>query len=60
MPAKSRAQQRFFAMCMHEPRHARGKCPDMSKDKMREFAETKHAGLPRKKGTRSAPRRKAR
>ena len=62
MPARSRAQQRFFAMCMHQPRHARGKCPDMSRTKMKEFAETKHRGLPEKVRTRSATprRRKAR
>lgn len=48
MPAKSKAQQRFFAMCMHQPRHARGKCPSMPREEMRKFAETEHKGLPNK------------
>jgi len=28
MPYESGAQRRFFKMCEHTPRHARGKCPD--------------------------------
>lgn len=59
MPARSKAQQRFFAMCMHQPRHARGTCPDMPRNKMKDFAGTKHEGLPEKVRTRSArPRRR--
>ena len=27
MPAKSARQQRFMAMCVHNPEKARGKCP---------------------------------
>jgi hypothetical protein len=27
MPAVSRKQQRFMAMCAHNPKHAKGKCP---------------------------------
>lgn len=27
MPYESEAQRRFFRMCKHNPRHARGKCP---------------------------------
>lgn len=45
MPAKSIAQQRYMGMCMHKPQHARGKCPDMSQEEYRKFAETSHRGL---------------
>ena len=48
MPAKSKAQQRFFAMCQHDPKHARGKCPNLPKAKMREFSATPTKGLPTK------------
>ena len=27
MPAKSRKQQQFMAICAHNPKHAKGKCP---------------------------------
>lgn len=27
MPAVSEKQQRFMALCKHNPQHARGKCP---------------------------------
>jgi hypothetical protein len=46
MPAKSRAQQRFFGMCLHQPRHARGQCPDLPRKAMETFAATKHTALP--------------
>lgn len=36
MPAKSRKQQRFMAMCLHSPKHAKGKCP--SKTVSKEFS----------------------
>lgn len=29
MPAKTKKQQRFMAMCAHSPAHAKGKCPSM-------------------------------
>lgn len=29
MPAVSRKQQRYMAMCAHNPTHAKGKCPSM-------------------------------
>jgi len=48
MPAASRSQQAFFAICQHDPKHARGKCPNMSKAKMREFSATPTKGLPQK------------
>jgi hypothetical protein len=48
MPAKSRAQQRFFGLCMHQPSHAKGKCPDMPRKEMQKFAATKHKALPEK------------
>lgn len=36
MPAKTRKQQRFMALCAHHPEHAKGKCPD--KQVAREFS----------------------
>jgi hypothetical protein len=27
MPAKSAKQQRFMAMCLHDPKKVKGKCP---------------------------------
>jgi hypothetical protein len=45
MPAVSQRQQRYMAMCMHDPKHARGKCPDMSQEEYRKFAETSRRGL---------------
>lgn len=47
MPAVSKAQQRFMGMCAHDPQHASGKCPAPAI--AREFASTKHAGLPERK-----------
>jgi hypothetical protein len=44
VPAKSRKQQKFFAMCAHNPSHANGKCPDMPKAKMREFSHKPKGG----------------
>jgi len=49
LPAKSVAQQQFFAICEHDPQHAKGKCPNMSKEKMSEFASTSTTGLPQYK-----------
>ncbi len=46
MPAESRAQRRFMAMCEHHPEHARGECPDMTEEQLHEFAATKEGGLP--------------
>lgn len=46
MPAKSQAQQRFMAICAHNPAHAQGKCP--SKTVAREYAQTPRKGLPQK------------
>ena len=44
MPAKSKAMQKFMGVCAHAPEKARGACPP--KDVAREFARTKHRGLP--------------
>ena len=44
MPAVSKKQQRYMAMCAHNPTHAKGKCPDMPKKKMREFARKPKGG----------------
>jgi len=48
MPAKSKAQQRFMAMCLHGT-HTKKDCPDMKRGIMREFAETSTKGLPERK-----------
>ena len=51
MPAKSKAQQKFMAMCSHDPGHARGKCP--STEVAREFAKAPGGsmkGMPEHKG----------
>jgi hypothetical protein len=46
MPATSKAQRRFMAICEHHPEKAKGKCPKMSKEEMHKFASTKEKGLP--------------
>ena len=46
--AVSQAQQQFFAICEHNPKHARGKCPKMTKAQMHEFAATPTRKLPKK------------
>ena len=48
MPAKSKAQQQFFAICEHDPQHARGKCPKMTQKQFHDFAATPTKGLPRR------------
>ena len=46
MPAKSKAQRRFMAICEHNPGIAKGKCPKgMTKKQMHDFAVTKEKGL---------------
>lgn len=47
MPAVSKSQQRFMAMCEHNPKHAKGECPDEKTS--REFARTPRKGLPERK-----------
>lgn len=54
MPAVSKAQQRFMAMCKHDPKHARGECPD--EKTAGEFARTSRKGLPERKSGRRKPR----
>ncbi len=51
MPATSKVQRRFMAMCEHG-KATKGKCPDMTKEQFHEFAETKEKGLPERKGGR--------
>lgn len=46
MPAKSKAQQRFMAMCAHGVSGVKKKCP--SKGVAREYAVTSHKGLPQR------------
>ncbi len=50
MPATSKAQRRFMGMCSHDPKHAQGKCPNMSQGKMSEYAKTSEKNLPMHKG----------
>lgn len=54
MPAKSEAQQQAMAIAEHHPsklyKRNRGLLK-MSKEKLSEFASTKHKGLPVKKDT---------
>lgn len=50
MPAVSKAQQKFMAICKHSPKHAKGECPD--EETAGEFARTKRKGLPERKGRR--------
>ena len=49
MPAVSVKQRRFFAICEHDPQHARGKCPNMSQEKFHEYTATPEKDLPLKK-----------
>jgi galactose-1-phosphate uridylyltransferase len=46
VPAKSKAQQRLMAGCLHSPEHMKN-CPDMTDDQLRDFASTKTKGLPK-------------
>lgn len=46
MPAKSKAQQRFFAIAEHQPSKLRGKKPKMSKGEMHTMASTPTKRLP--------------
>lgn len=49
MPARSQAQQRFFAMCEHDPAHVKGQCPKgLTKAQLHDFAATPRAGLPKR------------
>ncbi len=52
MPAVSKAQQQFMAICQHSPQHARGKCP--SKKVASEFSGTSTKGLPSHAGKKSS------
>lgn len=52
MPAKSQAQQQLMAIALHTPSklYKRNKAVGkMSKSDLRDFAQTKHAGLPKRK-----------
>lgn len=48
MPAVSKAQRRFFAMCEHGASTNKA-CPDMSKKQFHDFAATKEKHLPQRK-----------
>jgi hypothetical protein len=53
MPAVSKAQRRFMAMCEHG-KSTSGKCPDMSHKQMHDYAATKEKDLPHKKKRKGA------
>lgn len=55
MPAVSKAQRRLFAACEHGADYA--SCPQMSHQKMREWATTSEQGLPERKAQRSGQRK---
>lgn len=46
MPAKSKAQQRYFAIAEHHPSALRGPQPHMTKQQLHDFAATPRTGLP--------------
>ena len=48
MPARSIAQRRFMGLCAHDPKHARGKCPDMTARQYHDFTTTPEKALPRR------------
>lgn len=50
MPAVSRNQRTFLAICEHDPKHARGKCPTMTKPQYHDFTATPTTHLPKKVG----------
>ncbi len=47
MPAVSQAQQKFMAICEHDPQHAQGKCPNMTHQQLHDYAATPLSGLPK-------------
>ena len=49
MPAVSKSQANFFSGCKHNPKHMKGKCPDMSDEEMDKFARTPRKGLPERR-----------
>ena len=50
MPAKSVRQRRLMAMCLHNPKHMTGQCPDdLTSDQLHDFAATPERGLPPRK-----------
>lgn len=49
MPAVSKAQRRYMAICEHSDRED---CPDMSKKQYRDFSRTKEKNLPHRKSKR--------
>lgn len=46
MPAKSRAQERYFQIAEHHPELLRGPVPKMSKAAMHDFASGSEKGKP--------------
>jgi hypothetical protein len=59
MPAVSQAQQRYFGAAYGRAKagHPREGDPEMSKEKLREFASTPRKGLPRYAKPRGSSRR---
>jgi len=56
MPSVSKKQHNFMAMCKHNPKHAKGKCP--SKDVAAEFVAADKASNQADALEYSRPRRK--
>lgn len=57
MPAVSKRQRRFMAMCEHDASMSES-CPKgMSKSQMRDFAKTKEKGLPYSAGKKKRRRK---
>jgi hypothetical protein len=51
MPATSKAQRRFMAMCEHSPQHVQGHCPNMTQQQFHDYASTPEKGLPKRKSS---------
>jgi hypothetical protein len=52
MPSRSQAQQRLMAIALHTPSKVKGKNKgvlQMAKSSLRDYAETKRKGLPKRK-----------
>lgn len=58
MPAKSKAQQKFFGAELNREEHGEKTKTGLDPDKLREFAETKRGGLPEHVGGRKMNRKR--
>ena len=57
MPAKSKAQQRFFGMLHSKPGMAKQKGIDMTQKQIGDFASTSQKNLPERVAPKKKPRR---